>query len=165
MQSESANNAAWDAAEQTLDTKINELTGENQGARAFIESRLTQLVMSQIGKYPAGHPLEGKNAPLTAAQIEQASATVQQEWNAITGAANATNPAVNPAAAVLNGGIPAMSGGGLQSADGGNGVAGAGQVPHYKLPKDQRNAFGNQLLANAAAQSQGAFTMMHPQGT
>lgn len=165
VQSEAQNEAAWSSAEQTLDAKINELTGDNTGARSFIESRLTQEVKGMIAAYPAGHPLEGKAAPVTPAQIEQAAAKVQQEWSVITGTANATNPAVNPTAAVLNGGVPANSGGGLQSADGGNGVAGAGQVPHYKLPKDQRNAFGNQMLANAAAQTQGAFTMMHPQGT
>ncbi|MCP4645600.1 MAG: hypothetical protein GY851_34465, partial [bacterium] len=165
VQSESEHNTAWNTAEQTLDAKIAELTGDNTAAKSFIESRLTQEVMGMITAYPQGHPLEGKNAPVTTAQIEQAAAKVQQEWSTIIGASNATNPAVNPAAAVLNGGVPANNGGGLQSATGGDGVSGAGSVPHYKQTKDQRDALGNQFLAAAAAQSSGAFTMMAPQGT
>lgn len=155
VQSEQEHKTAWAESERVLDSKITELSGGNEALQGFIESRLVQLVKSQMSAYPEGHPLAGKAAPVTTAQIEAAAQQVQNEYQALVGANNATDPTKNPAAALLNGNMPAMPGGGMQANDGGDGVTG-GNTPFYKLPKAQRDQIASQQLANAMKPQSGA---------
>ena len=131
--SERDHNQQWSQMASTLENKLSELSGGNESAERFLQSRLRDEALAQMKPYPPGSPLEGKKRPLTDQEIEQVVNSVSSEYQSITGSGG-NGATHNPTEAAVNGGAPLQTGGGTSDNSGGDGIA--GNQAYSELDKD-----------------------------